>query len=97
MTELAVQAATNDGWHGGWAWWPIFPLLWFLFFVLVVLLIFRPWAWRRHGWGPGGWGPGGWGDGGAERVLGERFARGEVDEQEYRARLEVLRSGSRRS
>ena len=72
MTELAVQAATNDGWHGGW-------------------------AWRRHGWGPGGWGPGGWGDGGAERVLGERFARGEVDEQEYRARLEVLRAGSRRS
>ena len=27
----------------------------------------------------------------AERVLSERFARGEIDEDEYRARLAVLR------
>ena len=30
----------------------------------------------------------------AEQVLGERFARGDIDEEEYRRRLQVLR-GSR--
>lgn len=29
-----------------------------------------------------------------EQVLAERFARGEIDEEEYRARLTVLRGGS---
>ncbi|HYS39662.1 MAG TPA: SHOCT domain-containing protein [Pseudonocardiaceae bacterium] len=28
-----------------------------------------------------------------EQVLGERFARGEIDEQEYRQRLDTLRGG----
>jgi len=31
----------------------------------------------------------------AEQVLAERFARGEIDEQEYHQRLNALRSGSR--
>ncbi len=30
----------------------------------------------------------------AEHVLAERFARGEVDEQEYRQRLDVLRGAA---
>ncbi|GAA2250360.1 MULTISPECIES: SHOCT domain-containing protein [Kitasatospora] len=30
----------------------------------------------------------------AEQVLAERFARGEIDADEYRHRLEVLRSGA---
>ncbi len=30
----------------------------------------------------------------AEQLLAERFARGEIDEQEYRRRLEVLREQS---
>ncbi|GAA3047313.1 SHOCT domain-containing protein [Streptomyces roseofulvus] len=29
----------------------------------------------------------------AERILGERLARGEIDEEEYRRRLTVLRDG----
>jgi putative membrane protein len=29
----------------------------------------------------------------AERLLAERFARGEIDEEEYRRRLATLRSG----
>jgi putative membrane protein len=29
----------------------------------------------------------------AEQLLAERFARGEIDEEEYRRRLQVLRSG----
>ena len=33
--------------------------------------------------------------GGPERILAERYARGDIDEQEYRQRLQVLRgSGS---
>jgi putative membrane protein len=30
----------------------------------------------------------------AEELLAERFARGEIDEQEYRQRLDVLRTGT---
>jgi len=30
--------------------------------------------------------------GGAERVLAERFARGEIDQEEYESRLRILRS-----
>lgn len=55
--------------------------------------------WGPHGvgpWGGGAWGAGSWGAGqaahNAETVLAERFARGDIDEVEYRARLEVLRS-----
>ncbi|MFC9555289.1 hypothetical protein ACFTWF_31120 [Rhodococcus sp. NPDC056960] len=29
----------------------------------------------------------------AEALLAERFARGEIDEQEYRSRLNILRAG----
>ncbi|GAA2558955.1 SHOCT domain-containing protein [Pseudonocardia hydrocarbonoxydans] len=31
----------------------------------------------------------------AEQVLAQRFARGEIDEQEYRHRLDTLRDGPR--
>ncbi|WP_037972432.1 SHOCT domain-containing protein [Streptomyces sp. NRRL WC-3742] len=47
----------------------------------------------RHGWTGGPGGPGGALHGPApEQVLAERFARGEIDEEEYRRRLDVLRS-----
>jgi putative membrane protein len=32
---------------------------------------------------------------GAEQILAERMARGEIDTEEYQARLEALRTGSR--
>ncbi|MFJ9695945.1 SHOCT domain-containing protein [Kitasatospora sp. NPDC101183] len=53
-------------------------------------------AWR-HGWtgGPGGPGPGGAPHGPTpEQLLAERFARGEIDEEEYRRRLATLRSAN---
>jgi putative membrane protein len=74
--------------QAGFGWFPLIPLLFFGFWIFLLVVI-RPWAWRRRGWGPhGGWSP----SGSAEAVLAERFARGEVTEEEYRARLEVLRT-----
>ena len=69
----------GPGWFG---WW--MPLAWLVFLVLVVagvvLLLRRPEGDGRSD---------------ARRILEERFARGEIDEEEYRRRLETL-LGSRR-
>ncbi|MCU6481724.1 SHOCT domain-containing protein [Arthrobacter sp. A2-55] len=83
-TPAALAAQTMDhgwGWGGG-PWFLIFPLFWlvviglFIFFVPRRLRRSREWHQSQ----------------GAESVLRERYARGEVDETEYRQRLEVLRS-----
>ncbi|ALE05066.1 hypothetical protein AL755_05500 [Arthrobacter sp. ERGS1:01] len=85
LTTLTTHAALAapymaHGWGG--PWFLIFPLFWI---VLIGLFIFLgPRRWRRnHQWHQSQ---------GAESVLRERYARGEVDETEFRARLEVLRS-----
>lgn len=54
-----------------------------------------PSAWGGRGpWGgPGSWAAPGAGVSAAEHTLADRFARGDIDEVEYRARLEVLRAG----
>ena len=68
--------------HGHWAWGWIFPVVWIGAILLIWGLFFRG---RRHH--HGGWhhGPS------AEQVLGERYARGEITEEEYRQRRHVLR------
>jgi putative membrane protein len=100
MLEVDMLTATTEvlangphyGWGGPGPFFFIFPLLWFLLFATVIFLIAR-----RARRGPrGGWG-GPWaahGAAGADPVtlLGTRFARGEIDEAEYRSRLSVLRS-----
>jgi len=58
---------------------PAFPFLFPFFFLVVFLLVVRPWHRRR------------WHATGGESVLAERYARGEIDEDEYRARRQVLR------
>ena len=98
-TTLGPAAAHVDGRYGpGFGWWIVFPILWFALIVTVVVLVGR--RWRRGPWGyagypgapgaSGGWGPGAHRAASARAVLAERFARGEIDEPEYRARLEVL-------
>ncbi|MEV5708273.1 MULTISPECIES: SHOCT domain-containing protein [Actinoallomurus] len=78
----AMILAGHGPWHdgGGHGWWPVIPLAFGLFWLLVLggggYLL-----WRRAK-SPGG----------AESVLAERYARGEIDEEEYRERLAVLRS-----
>lgn len=97
LTEFVAHPGWGVGGGGGFGW---FFLLIPLFWILVVATLFAIFGrrWRR-GWnGPGpypGYGPSGQGraDGrSAEKTLAERFAQGDIDEVEYRARLEVLRA-----
>jgi putative membrane protein len=77
-----MMLTAHGPWHDGHAagWWPIFPIGFGLFWLLVLgggfYLLSRR---TRSG-------------GGAEALLAERYARGEIDEDEYRERLSVLRA-----
>jgi putative membrane protein len=65
-------------------WWPGFGLLWIaLFWGFAVLFFWRRRGWRGHPSATG------------EAVLGERYARGEITEDEYRERIRVLKSAGR--
>ena len=76
-----LLAHYGDGRDG--PFWPIFPLFWVLFFVGLFIFLGR----RARYWkcGPGS----------GEGVLAERYARGEISEDEYRSRLGVLRASKR--
>ena len=63
--------------HDG-GWFPHFPLLFIGLWAFIIVTATRRW---RRPTGHAG-----------ESALAERFARGEIDEAEYRARREVLRS-----
>jgi putative membrane protein len=78
MTLTAYGPWHHDGHAPGW--WPVFPIGFGLFWLLVLGGGFYLLSRRAKG------------NGGAERVLAERYARGEIDEEEYRERLAVLRS-----
>lgn len=70
----------------------LIPLFWILVIGLFIGFGRRR---MRHMWAANGGHPGygGWGAArGAESTLAERFAQGDIDEKEYRARLEVLRA-----
>jgi putative membrane protein len=76
----------------------LIPLFWIALFAVIFGVFGR--RWRRRAWANGGFGPGGFGghfgaSRGAESTLAERFAQGDIDEVEYRARLEVLRANNR--
>ncbi len=63
------------------------PLLWLLVIGAIAFTVVR----RRRRWLEA-YGPMGAGGRSAEATLAERFARGDIEEVEYRARLEVLRA-----
>ena len=80
---LSHPAGYGWGWGPG-PWFLLVPLFWF---GLIALLFAFGARRRRRYWGA--W-DGPRDAGGARAVLAERYARGEIDETEYRARLEVL-------
>ncbi|WP_425955719.1 SHOCT domain-containing protein [Xylanimonas sp. McL0601] len=72
---------------GGFGWWFVFPLLWFALILTAIILFARA---RRRAWADGApWARSTSPD--PVAILGERYARGEIDEAEYRTRLAVLR------
>jgi len=93
INETVATVVANDHWGpwrdgGPWqdgggppAFWPIFPILWFLVIAAIItaVVLFNrkrvAEAPRRAG----------------EARLAERYAAGEIDENEYRARRDVLR------
>jgi putative membrane protein len=85
MTLAGEVLAHGSAWGIG-PWWPIFPIFWVLFWGVLIFALFR----ARGGWGR--WHPGQ----SSEGVLGERYARGEIGEDEYRERLNVLKESRAR-
>lgn len=83
LTNIIVAGsafAERGEWDGGpGPWWPIFPILWFLLIAGLVFAVIRG---RRRWSGPSHSG---------EARLAERYAAGEIDEDEYRSRLAVLK------
>jgi len=80
-TFMFLAENSHDRWDG--PWW-IFPPFFFLFWLAVAAFIF--WRFRRGRWHHD--------DGGVSagsRVLAERFARGEISNEEYSQRLRELR------
>ena len=94
FTAVALGAAALHPWHGGGLWFLLIPLFW----ILVVVALFAIFGRRRRAWMRNGFGPHAayWqhaqAAGSAESVLAQRYANGDIDEKECRARLEVLRS-----
>lgn len=76
LAALPLLTHTDDWDHH---WWPVWPLLWAALIGLAIWLIVR----RRNGRR---------GDplDRAREVLAERYARGELTGEEYRARLDEL-------
>ncbi|MHC4435138.1 MAG: SHOCT domain-containing protein [Planctomycetota bacterium] len=81
----------HGSWHGSPFWW-ICPLMFlFMLFVFGAFFFFG----RRHHWGPPwhmmgrGWGPA---SHSALQILNERFARGEIEKDEYEDRKAIILS-----
>jgi putative membrane protein len=96
FSSLALAAHVGGPFFWGFG-FLLFPLFFIILIVLFATLGRRRWA--RNGWGPGygrGYGHPYFGGAarGAESTLAERFAQGDIDEKEYRARLEVLRANN---
>ena len=68
-------------WHGGWAWWwmGLGMLAFWALVAFVIVLIVRQGSDRGRTTRD------------AESVLDERFARGEIDDDEYRRRRDLIR------
>jgi putative membrane protein len=98
-----TQQATGPGdwpgpwrmWSGGWGFWWIFPLIMLFMIVFCVAMFF---VGHRLGGGAHHWGPGrSWSDPtySALQILNERFAKGEIQKQEYEEKKTAIVSSGR--
>lgn len=93
-TLATTLVATHFAGPWGFGWWfVLIPLFWILVFGVLFAVFGRRW---RRAAAEGGYGPGAFRSPGrqAEATLAERFAQGDIDETEYRARLEVIRTNA---
>lgn len=85
----------DGGWgmHGGVGWWGLLVMAGLLVLVIGGAVLLAVWLARTSGGASTGGGTTGVGAGSspADRLLDERYARGEIDEQEYLHRRAVLR------
>ena len=84
MAQAGGPGEWGPGWAGGWGgpWWLLFPLVWILVIGTVIWLAVR--NRRQESSSPSPVGR-------AAEILAARYARGEIDTDEYHRRLDVLR------
>jgi putative membrane protein len=82
---LTTLATHSEGWGDGPGPWALIPLSFLLLWIAVIAFV----VWRFRRGGPP------WDRRGGESVLGERYARGEITADEFRARRSVLRERAR--
>jgi putative membrane protein len=87
-------------WAGAWGFWWLFPLLMCVVMIaacLGIFLLMRPGTHASHGWMPRHM-AGPWGDPthSALQILNERFAKGEIQKQEYEDKKAAILSGGPR-
>lgn len=90
-SPVAASVAAHPGWGAGpgFGWWfLLIPLFWILVFALLFAFVGRRWRRSAPPWASATPGRS------AEGTLAERFAQGDIDEVEYRARLEVIRANN---
>jgi len=81
IPPTGALAPLADCWHHGGGPWFLFPLFW------IAVIVFVVWMFRRGRWGRPGRAHH---HQSAAEVLEHRFARGEIDDDEYRRRRSVL-------
>jgi putative membrane protein len=82
-------------WGGGWGFGWMFPLFMLIVFVVCIVFVFgRGWGGGHHHWGPGR----SWSDPtfSALQILNERYAKGEIQKQEYEEKKAAILSGGHR-
>lgn len=90
LAQAVPAVAAHPVWAGGgFGWWfLVIPFFWIVVIGLFFVFVGR----RMRRQGPPWAGPRGFAGRSAEATLAQRFANGDIDETEYRARLEVLRA-----
>ncbi|HZT96890.1 MAG TPA: SHOCT domain-containing protein [Chloroflexota bacterium] len=78
MAWLLVAGVDHWGHWGGPGWWILIPLAWMA--LIAAAVVGALWWWSR-GRSP---------DSSARAILAERYARGEIDHDEYRQRMQAF-------